>query len=145
MNAIQLFNVKPTLSHILTSIMNRCVIELLNWNYIAEEVVSPRRLRIAFETRAPPAPRATAMDPQASKRRGRSSAGGTGVGVATGGCGKRGRGSGRRGAFRDLGVALRWAAHASAGCCPGTLRGTRPGSSSRRRAAFRVHLAARRA
>ena len=84
---------------------------------MAEDFVSPRRLRYAFETRSPPAPRAAAMDTQASKRRGRGSAGGTSVGVASGaqwGCGKRDLGAGRRGAFRDLGIAQRWAARASA-------------------------------
>jgi len=67
---------------------------------MAEHFVSPRRLGDAFETRAPPAPGAAAMDSQASKRRGRGSAGGTGVCVATeasGGCGKRGRGVGEGG------------------------------------------------
>jgi len=51
---------------------------------MAEDFVSPGRLTYAFETRAPPAPRAAAMDAQASTRHGRGSAGGTGVGVATG-------------------------------------------------------------
>jgi hypothetical protein len=51
---------------------------------MAEDFVSPRRLRCAFETRAPPAPCVVAMYAQANKRRGRGSAGGAGVGVAHG-------------------------------------------------------------
>jgi hypothetical protein len=74
---------------------------------MAESFVSPRRHRDAFETRAPPDPRAAAMEPQASNRRGSGIAGGTAVGVATGGCGKRGRGAGRKWAFIDLGIAQR--------------------------------------
>ena len=62
---------------------------------MAEDFESPKRLGDAFETRAPPAPRAAAMDTQATKRRGRT-AGGTGwvwrLGPS-GGCGKRARGA----------------------------------------------------
>jgi len=81
------------------------------------DFVSRRRLRYAFETRAPPAPRAAAMDTQASERRGCGSAGGTGVGVATGaqwGLREAGSRCWAKGAFRDLGIAQRWAARASA-------------------------------
>jgi hypothetical protein len=97
-----------------------------------------------FETRTPPAPRAVAMDAQASKRRGRGSAGGTGVGVAPGAqwglreAGSRcwAKGPIQRSRHRPATGRPRFR------CCPGTLGGSKLGSSPRRRAALRRRRAA---
>jgi len=108
--------------------------------------LSPRRLRYAFETRTPPAPRSAAMDAQASKRRGRGSARGTGVGVAPGAqWGLReatsrcwAKGGIHRSRHRPATGRPRFR------CCPGTLRGSKLGLSPRRWAALRRRRAARR-
>jgi len=113
---------------------------------MAEDCVSPRRLRYASDTRAPPAPRAAAMDAQGSKRRGRGSAGGTGVYVATGAqwglreAASRCRAKG--GFHRDLGIASDGRPRFR--CCPDSLPGSKPGSSRRLRAALRRYWSARR-